>query len=192
MYRLTQGIKTVENFSRIKDCSGDRNESGDHFQLPSLQKKTVWKDVEENASTCDQHSTATDIFCSSEIENIATRKVMRQWEAIENTLYEDGEQATQTAVLEECIQWRTQIPHLRIVGKNPFLSMKTNYQDFSGTYNQIKNSFNFPEEDVASEHSLSLKVNDNIYNELKNQLVLKNDDCPMLDWCILQNTVYCL
>ncbi|XP_043784534.1 uncharacterized protein LOC122710628 isoform X3 [Apis laboriosa] len=149
---LTQNVKS-ENLSRVKDYQNNQNESSDNFQLPSLQKKKTWKDVDDNLST-DWNSNATDIFCSSEIENIATRKVMQQWETIENTLYEDGEQVTQTAVLEECIQWKTQIPHLRIIGKNPFLS-KSNYQDLNINHNQMKNiSHN---EDTYLEHNISIK-----------------------------------
>lgn len=97
---LTQNVKS-ENLSKVKDYQNNQNESSDNFQLPSLQKKKTWKNVDDNLST-DWNSNATDIFCSSEIENIATRKVMQQWETIENTLYEDGEQVSQTAVLEEC------------------------------------------------------------------------------------------
>ncbi|CAK9833323.1 hypothetical protein ANTRET_LOCUS10025 [Anthophora retusa] len=154
---LTQSVKTPENLSRLRDYQDNQNESSDNFQLPSLQKKTTWKDVDDNASTWDQYSTATDIFCSSEIENIATKKIIQQWETIENTLYEDGEQVTQPAILEECIQWRTQIPHLRVIGKNPFLSTETNDHDVNVNYNQMRNSSEPQNEDAFSEYSLSLK-----------------------------------
>lgn len=149
---LTQNVKS-ENLSKVKDYQNNQNESSDNFQLPSLQKKKTWKNVDDNLST-DWNSNATDIFCSSEIENIATRKVMQQWETIENTLYEDGEQVSQTAVLEECTQWKTQIPHLRIIGKNPFLS-KSNYQDLNINHNQMKN--NSHNEDTYLEHNISIK-----------------------------------
>ncbi|KOC63017.1 hypothetical protein WH47_02466 [Habropoda laboriosa] len=154
---LTQSVKTPENSSRLRDYQDNQNESSDYFQLPSLQKKKTWKDVDDNASTWDQNSAATDIFCSSEIENIATKKIIQQWEAVENTLYEDGEQVTQPAILEECIQWRTQIPHLRVTGKNPFLSTKTNHEDVSINCNQMRNSSEPQNEDAFSEYSLSLK-----------------------------------
>lgn len=153
---LTQNVKS-ENLSKVKDYQNNQNESSDNFQLPSLQKKKTWKNVDDNLST-DWNSNATDIFCSSEIENIATRKVMQQWETIENTLYEDGEQVSQTAVLEECTQWKTQIPHLRIIGKNPFLS-KSNYQDLNINHNQMKN--NSHNEDTYLEHNISIKERKN-------------------------------
>ncbi|XP_076170097.1 uncharacterized protein LOC143148079 isoform X2 [Ptiloglossa arizonensis] len=139
---VTQKVKAPENVSRIRDYENNENESSDHFQLPSLQKKKTWKDVDDRASTGDENSTATCISYSSELEDIATQKVIQQWEAIENTLYEDGDQVTQTALLEECIQWRTQIPHLRILGKNPF---------------QIKHDPVSLNEDVHSEHNVSTR-----------------------------------
>ncbi|XP_012140341.1 uncharacterized protein LOC100879262 isoform X2 [Megachile rotundata] len=145
-------IKTPENLPKLKNYKVHENESND-FQLPSLQqKKKAWKDVDENGSTWDQTSTITCTSYSSEIENLTTKKVLQQWEGVENTLYEDGEQVTQTAVLEECIQWRTQIPHLRIVGRNPFLATKTKCGDFN-----INSNFDFQNEEAVSEHSLQLK-----------------------------------
>ncbi|CAL7936115.1 unnamed protein product [Xylocopa violacea] len=98
-----------------------------------------------------------DMFCSSEIENIATRKVVQQWEVIENTLYEDGQEVTQAAVLEECVQWRTQIPHLRVIGKNPFLSSKINHQDLAINCNQMGNIIDSHNDYALSEESASLK-----------------------------------
>ncbi|XP_050476282.1 uncharacterized protein LOC126866565 [Bombus huntii] len=158
---LLQNIRTSEILPRVNNSRDNQNKSSDYFQLPSLQKKKTWKDVDDNVSTWDKNSTATDISCSSEIENIATKKAMEQWEAIESTLYEDGNQVTQTSVLEECIQWRMQIPHLRIVGKNPFLSSKSNYQDLNVNYSQIKNNFDSNNEEVFPEHSTSLKKRKN-------------------------------
>ncbi|OAD53724.1 Breast cancer type 2 susceptibility protein like protein [Eufriesea mexicana] len=159
--KLTQNIKTPENIPRVKDYQNNQNESSDYFQLPSLQKKKTWKDVDDNLSTWDRNSPTADVFCSSEIENITTRKVMQQWEAIENTLYEDGEQVTQTAILEECVQWRMQIPHLRIIGKNPFLTSRTNYQDLNINHNQIRSSSSSHNEDEFPEYSVSVKERKN-------------------------------
>nr|XP_034193416.1 uncharacterized protein LOC117610293 isoform X1 [Osmia lignaria] len=150
-------IKTPENLPKLKNYKANEDESSD-FQLPSLpQKKKAWKDVDDSESTWDQTSAITSTSYSLEIENIATRKVLQQWEAVENTLYEDGNQVTQPAVLEECIQWRTQIPHLRVVGKNPFLATKTKYEDFNINYNRIRSSSDFWNEEALSEHSLQLK-----------------------------------
>ncbi|XP_012165481.1 uncharacterized protein LOC100643042 isoform X2 [Bombus terrestris] len=158
---LLQNIKSSEILPRVNNSQDNQNKSSDYFQLPSLQKKKTRKDVDDNVSTWDKNSTATDISCSSEIENIATKKAIEQWEAIESTLYEDGNQVTQTSVLEECIQWRMQIPHLRIVGKNVFLSPKSIYQDSNINYNQIKNNFDSNNEEVFPEHSTSLKKRKN-------------------------------
>ncbi|XP_076623108.1 uncharacterized protein LOC143342773 isoform X2 [Colletes latitarsis] len=153
----TQKVKASENLLHGRDYQDNENESSNHFQLPSLQKKKTCKDVDDHVSTWDENSITTCISYSSELEDIATQKVMQQWDAIENTLYEDGDQVTQTPLLEECIQWRTQIPHLRIVGKNPFLSTKSKYQDLDKNSSQIKNRFNLHDDDQFSEHSLSTR-----------------------------------
>ncbi|XP_053974756.1 uncharacterized protein LOC128874246 [Hylaeus volcanicus] len=154
---VTQKVKATENLPKIRDYKDNENESSDHFQLPSLQKKKAWKDIDDRVSIWNESTTATCVSYSSELEDIATRKVIQQWEAIENTLYEDGDQVTQTALLEECIQWRTQIPHLRIVGKNSFLLPTDKQQDPEKNYNQIKDTFDSLDEDIFSEHNFSIK-----------------------------------
>lgn len=141
---------------RLRDYEGNEGESSDHFQLPSLQKKKIWKDSDDRVSTLDG-SIATCLSYSAEMEGIATAKVLEQWEAIENTLYEDGEQVTNEALLEECIQWRTQIPHLRIVGKN-LLSVKSRYEDVDGNGSEMKSSLDRHDEELLSERSGSIKV----------------------------------
>ncbi|XP_017889393.1 uncharacterized protein LOC108630556 isoform X2 [Ceratina calcarata] len=157
---LAQSIKTPENLSRSRDHQEEQSESSDHFQLPSLQKRKTWKDVDDNVQTWDKNSIAMDVFSPSEIENAATRKVMQQWEAVENTLYEDGEQVTQTAVLDECVQWRTQIPHLRIIGKSPFNSSISN-QEVNVNHNQMRNSFSSHNEDAFTDLNISSKERKN-------------------------------
>ncbi|XP_076246364.1 uncharacterized protein LOC143186557 isoform X2 [Calliopsis andreniformis] len=161
LHTLTQRTKVPENSSRSRNYEDNEDESNDHFQLPSLQTKKVWKDVDDRVSAWDGNSATTCMSYSSEMENIATCKVMQQWELIENTLYEDGEQVneSQNAILEECVQWRTQIPHLRVIGKNPFLS-KSKYHDLSRSSSQAKHSFDSSNEEIFSEH-VSTKVEKN-------------------------------
>ena len=156
LHSLTHKVKAPENLPRLRDYEGNEGESSDHFQLPSLQKKKISKDTDDRVSTLDG-STATRLSYSTEMEGIATAKVLEQWEAIENTLYEDGEQVTNTVLLEECIQWRTQIPHLRIVGKNPFLSVKSKYEDVDRNSSEMKSSSDQHDEELLSDHSGSIK-----------------------------------
>ncbi|XP_076669776.1 uncharacterized protein LOC143369565 isoform X1 [Andrena cerasifolii] len=156
LHSLTHKVKAPENLPRLRDYEGNEGESSDHFQLPSLQKKKIWKDTDDRVSTLDE-SIATCLSYSTEMEGITTAKVLEQWEAIENTLYEDGEQVTNTVLLEECIQWRTQIPHLRVVGKNPFLSLKSRYEDVDRNSSETKSSFDSHDEELLLGHGGSMK-----------------------------------
>ncbi|XP_076384892.1 LOW QUALITY PROTEIN: uncharacterized protein LOC117218282 [Megalopta genalis] len=155
---LIQSTKTTEKFLCAREYKDDDNESSKHFQLPSLQKKKIWKDVNSQASTSDEISKATVSTSSlTDLEDIVTAKVVQQWDAIENTLYEDGDQVTQTALLEECTQWRKQIPHFRIVGKNPYLSTKANYENGDRNSGQTKATLDLFNEKAFSERSYSVK-----------------------------------
>ncbi|XP_076226117.1 uncharacterized protein LOC116426671 isoform X2 [Nomia melanderi] len=182
---LIQNTKASDKFSSIREYKNNDNESSEHFQLPSLQKKKTWKDVNNQVSTWDESSNGT--ICTSsltELEDTATAKVVQQWDAIENTLYEDGNQVIQTALLEECTQWRKQIPHLRIVGKNPFLPAKTKYENLGRNSNQSKtnlDSFNdeilpelsqsIKEKKTSSKHKLQSTLQDKILNMLFDYVV---------------------
>ncbi|XP_076645170.1 uncharacterized protein LOC143354758 isoform X2 [Halictus rubicundus] len=155
---LIQNTKAADKFSYAREYKDNDNESSKHFQLPSLQKKKPWKDTDGQVSTSAEVSRTT--VCTSsltDLEDITTAKVVQQWDAIENTLYEDGDQVTQTALLEECMQWKKQIPHFRIVGKNPFLLTKANCENLGKNSNQTKTTFDSFDDEAFSEHNQSVK-----------------------------------
>lgn len=95
---------------------GRDDEWSDRFRLPALPRQKSWKD-DDTLSNSD--SAATSVSWSQEVESVATQKLEEQWATVERTLYEEDDQLLQESVLNECVQWRTQIPYLRIVGKNP-------------------------------------------------------------------------
>lgn len=70
------------------------------------------------------------------MENAATQKVEELWIMVEKFLYEEEEegekeekdnQSLRGAILDECTQWKTQIPYLRIICRNP--ARESNTQD---------------------------------------------------------------
>ncbi|KZC14301.1 hypothetical protein WN55_06828, partial [Dufourea novaeangliae] len=139
---LIQSSKASDKLLCARDHRDNESESNKHFQLPSLQKRKTWKDVEGQSSTWDKTNRAiVPISPSYELEDSTTIKVKQQWNVIESTLYEGSEQVTHVALLAECMQWRKQIPHLRVVGRNPFIISETNYQSLDKNTNRIKNSF---------------------------------------------------
>lgn len=58
--------------------------------------------------------------CSKDIEQVSTQKVVEQWQIVEDTLYGKNPARASQTLLEECEQWRNQLPHLQIVGKSCF------------------------------------------------------------------------
>lgn len=90
------------------------------FPDKSPVKKSPWPGINENAtSSWDGNSRATSSGTWPEdIGEVATRKVLDRWFTIERTLYNEDEQVPLGNVMDECIQWRTQIPHFRLVGKS--------------------------------------------------------------------------
>lgn len=151
---LTQKIKAPEHLSRLSDYEDTENESVGRCQLPSLQKKKSWKDA-DSVSSWDQSSRRTSVSWSPEMEDVATWKVTQQWEAVERTLYDEPEQVAQTSVLEECIQWRTQVPHLRVIGRNPFLSVKDKVEDVDNR--KLKGNSELQDQSPYFDHSFSGK-----------------------------------
>lgn len=76
-----------------------------------------WPKAEEDSWSWDRRSSGTSISWPEEMEEVATKKVMDQWEAVQRTLYDENDQVTSEGLRAECIQWRTQRPHLRVLGK---------------------------------------------------------------------------
>ncbi|XP_011157068.1 uncharacterized protein LOC105194049 [Solenopsis invicta] len=115
----TQKVRAPQHLLRLKDeevddgCEDERDDG--RFRLPSLPRQKSWRDDDVLSNG---NSAATSVSWSQEVENVATQKLEEQWTAVERTFYEEDDQLPQAAVLDECTQWRTQIPYLRIVGRN--------------------------------------------------------------------------
>ncbi|CAL1688737.1 unnamed protein product [Lasius platythorax] len=158
---LTQKIKAPQHLLRFKDEEdGFDNEWSGRFRLPSLPRQKSWKDDDNILS--NENSAATSVSWSQAVEDTATQKLEEQWTNVERTLYEEkDDQLVQGSVLDECIQWRTQIPYLRIIGNNPACSNNSNNNSTKhdiGSNDERTNRFdNLQNDKVSMEHSRSIK-----------------------------------
>lgn len=149
---LTQKVKAPQHLLRFKDeengCDNDR------FRLPSLPRHRSWKDDDDVLS--NGNSAATSISWSQEVEDTATQKVEEQWTNVERTFYEEEDQLLQGSVLDECVQWRTQIPYLRIIGKNSTCTNNNSTQhDIGSNDEKIKRLDTLQNDKVSMERNFS-------------------------------------
>jgi len=91
---------------------------------------------------------------------VATQKLEEQWATVEKSFYEEDDELPHGSVLDECVQWRTQIPYLRIVGKSPVCVNNILQHDSVGSASDERaKKFDTLQSDRAFlEHDLSGKV----------------------------------
>ncbi|XP_072746995.1 uncharacterized protein [Anoplolepis gracilipes] len=155
---LTQKIKAPQHLLRFQDeDDGFDNEWSDRFRLPSLPRQKSWKDDDDILS--NGNSAATSVSWSQEVEDTATQKLEEQWSNVEKTFYEEEDtQLLQGSVLDECTQWRTQIPYLRLIGKNPTCTDNNSTQNDIGSNDEKMKRFDTVQNDkISMEYNLSTK-----------------------------------
>lgn len=147
---LTQKVKTPQHLLRLKDEEDEfDNECNSRFRLPSLSRQKSWKDDDDIPS--NGNSAATSVSWSQEMEDTATQKLEEQWTNVERTFYEEeDDQLLQGSILDECIQWRTQIPYLRIIGKNPTYTNNNSTQHDIGSNDEKMKRFDTLQNDKVS------------------------------------------
>ncbi|XP_071559554.1 uncharacterized protein [Temnothorax nylanderi] len=152
---LTQKTKAPQHLLRLKEDEGDgcEDEWNDRFRLPSLPRQKSWKDDD---APSNGNSAATSVSWSQEVESVATHRLEEQWATVERTLYEEDDQLFQESALDECIQWRSQIPYLRIVGKNSAATSDCEQREVGSSDKKTKRLD--PQNDEAfAERNLSMK-----------------------------------
>lgn len=141
---------------RLKDEeNGIDNESNGHFQLPSLPRRKSWKD--DNVLSTG-NSAATSVSWSQEAENVATQRLEEQWATVERSFYEEDDELPQGSALDECIQWRTQIPYLRLIGRNLTGLNNKAQLDICSSGKMRKKLDSLQNDEIPVERSLSIKV----------------------------------
>ncbi|XP_011303187.1 uncharacterized protein [Fopius arisanus] len=110
--------KSSENVRKRESMTVAREKNSSSFVPPiSTARKNPWP---SGIDTSRDDNSGTSSSWPEDIEEVATRKVLDLWSAVERTLYKEDDEdvnSTQGTVTEECIQWRTQVPHLRVIGK---------------------------------------------------------------------------
>lgn len=152
---LTQKIKAPQHLLRLKDEEDGCNDEWDgRFRLPSLPRQKALKDdVLSNGN-----SAATSVSWSQEVESVATQKLEEQWVTVERIFYEEDNQLLKESILDECMQWKTQIPYLRIIGKNPTCDSNSTQRDVGSSSNKTKKLDDPQNDEVFVERNLSMKV----------------------------------
>ena len=93
--------------------------SGDNRRiLSSVSRRNQSFTIRNESESWDQQSGTTSVSWPEDMEELATRKVIQQWETVERTLYDENDQLPLGPVFDECLQWKNQLPHLRLVGKS--------------------------------------------------------------------------
>jgi len=156
---LAQKIKVSQHLLRLKNEEDgfDEQWSG-RLRLPSLPRQKSWRDNDNVLS--NENSLATSVSWSQEAEDVATQKLEEQWATVEKSFYEEDDELPHGSVLDECVQWRTQIPYLRIVGKSPVCVNNILQHDSVGSASDERaKKFDTLQSDRAFlEHDLSGKV----------------------------------
>lgn len=148
---LLQKIKAPEHQLRLED---EHDESDNHIQLPSLPRQRSWKDDSDIMS--NGNSAATSISWSQEAD-AAIQRLEEQWTSVEKSFYEEDDQQLLGSILDECIQWRTQIPYLRLIGRNSVYSDNSKHLDL-GSNDITTKKFDDLQNDELMEYNLSAKV----------------------------------
>ncbi|XP_014482946.1 PREDICTED: uncharacterized protein LOC106748680 [Dinoponera quadriceps] len=155
---LAQKIKAPQHLLRLGDEEGelDDESSAGRFQLPSLPRRKSWKDDNNVLST--GNSAATSVSWSQKAENVATQRLEQQWATVERSFYEEDDELSQGPVSDECIQWRTQIPYFRLMGRNlAGANDKVQQLDVRASAKTRKKLDNLQNDEALVEHSLSVK-----------------------------------
>ncbi|XP_043277580.1 uncharacterized protein [Venturia canescens] len=129
------------------------------FPTVSPSTKNHWPVMDNDSASWDRNSRATSSSWPGEMEEVATRKILQLWYAIERNIYGESEETVSSSQLsEECTQWKNQLLHLRLVGKgaNSYL----NEGNSNGTVRSNSRRSGTGREDRYTEEIL---MEDNVY-----------------------------
>ncbi|EZA58639.1 hypothetical protein X777_14808, partial [Ooceraea biroi] len=127
------------------------------LRLPSLPRQKSWKDNDNILS--NGNSATSSVSWSQEAEDVVTQKLEEQWATVERSFYEEDNQLPHGSVLDECVQWRTQIPYLRIIGRNPACVNDDSQRDLASAASdkRAKRFENLQDDKIFLEQNLSAK-----------------------------------
>lgn len=193
----TSKIKAPQHLLRIQDDELDED-ALQGITLPDLQKKECSRKI-GSPTSWDRTSGSTSLSWPEDMESVATEKLLKQWDDIDRVLYGETDQLSNSEIFEECVQWKTQIPHLRIVGKGLFHtntcksaddSTNTKIQTVFDHYERPKSSIEHYQEvkdtNESSKNQKYKKLKEDVFNiilEYVNSQIfpIKDNDTDTLD-----------
>ncbi|KAI4501886.1 hypothetical protein M0802_003221 [Mischocyttarus mexicanus] len=194
----TQKIKAPQHLLRLRDDESYRHELRG-TPLPDLQRKEFSNRI-TSPTSWDRTSISTSMSWPEEMENVATEKLLQQWDAIERVLYNETDNLSNNEILEECTQWKVQIPHLRVIGKGLFNENINKSANYNADNKEVQKPFDYNDSPkLSTEHDQAEKDTNEFsknqqYKKLKEEVFNiiseyinaqlfqnKNDDTDTLD-----------
>lgn len=110
----------------------------------------------DNDSSWDRKSTQTIDSWPEDVEESSTKKVQEHWETMERTLHGESEQVPRGALMDECAQWRSQIPYLRVTGEK---GLSKNIREANSATNSTGSAqLNADDVETIAHHSVAVEV----------------------------------